>query len=44
MYANINGLKIHYVVEGGGIPCVIPSLAGTRIYERTFSANLRRHC
>src|SRR5260370_10523059 len=43
MYANINGLKIHYIVEGGGIPCVIPSLAGTRIYERTFSASLRRH-
>jgi proline iminopeptidase len=43
MYTNINGLKIHYLIEGSGIPCVIPSLAGTRIYERTFSANLRRH-
>jgi proline iminopeptidase len=43
MYATINGLKIHYVIEGTGIPCVIPSLAGTPIYERTFSAHLRRH-
>lgn len=43
MYANINGLKIHYVVEGSGIPCAIPSLGGTLFYERTFSAELRRH-
>jgi len=43
MHAIINGLKIHYVIEGTGIACVIPSLAGTPIYERTFSANLRRH-
>lgn len=43
MYANISGTRIHYVVEGEGRPCVIASLAGTPIYERTFSANLRRH-
>jgi len=43
MYAIINGLKIHYLIEGTGIPCVIPSLGGTPIYERTFSTNLRRH-
>lgn len=43
MHALINGLKIHYLVEGDGIPCVIPSLSGTPVYERTFSANLRRH-
>lgn len=43
MYATINGLKIHYVIEGTGIPCVIPSLSGSPIYERTFSGNLRRH-
>jgi proline iminopeptidase len=43
MYTVINGLRIHYLIEGDGIPYVIPSLAGTPIYERTFSANLRRH-
>ena len=43
MYANIGGTRIHYLVEGRGLPCMIPSLAGTPIYERTFSANLRRH-
>lgn len=43
MYATINGLKTHYLIEGTGILCLIPSLAGTPIYERTFSANLRRH-
>ena len=43
MYANIGGTRIHYVVEGEGLPCMIPSLAGTPIYERTFSANLRKH-
>lgn len=43
MYANINGLKVHYVIEGNGIPCVIPSLGGTLSYERMFSAELRRH-
>ena len=43
MYTVINGLKIHYLVEGDGIRCVIPGLADTPIYERRFSANLRRH-
>ena len=42
MYANISGTRIHYLVEGEGTPRMIPSLAGTPIYERTFSANLRR--
>ena len=43
MHANISGTRIHYLVEGEGLPCMIPSLAGTPIYERTFSANLRKH-
>src|SRR5215472_1540574 len=43
MYANVGGTRIHYLVEGDGLPCMIPSLAGTPIYERTFSANLRKH-
>jgi proline iminopeptidase len=43
MYTNISGTRIHYLVEGDGVPCMIASLAGTPIYERTFSANLRRH-
>jgi hypothetical protein len=43
MYANIRGTRIHYIVEGEGPSCMVASLAGTPIYERTFSANLRRH-
>lgn len=43
MFTNINGLKLHYLVEGSGKPCVIPSLGGTLSYERMFSAELRRH-
>src|SRR5215469_9631894 len=43
MFASIDGTRIHYLVEGEGLPCMIPSLAGTPIYERTFSANLRKH-
>lgn len=43
MFANINGVRIHYVVEGNGLPCVIPTLAGSPIYERTFSKKLRDH-
>ena len=43
MYANINGLKIHYLVEGSEIPCVIPALGGALFYERAFSAELRRN-
>ena len=33
MFAKLNGLNIHYVVEGEGLPRVIPSLMGTPIYE-----------
>jgi proline iminopeptidase len=36
-----NGVRLHYLVEGSGHPLYIPSLAGTPIYERTFSQRLR---
>jgi hypothetical protein len=43
MYGIVNALKIHYVIQGIGILCVIPSLGGTLFYERTFSSELRWH-
>jgi hypothetical protein len=43
MYAHISSTRIHYIVEGEEHPCMIASLAGTPINERTFSAKLRRH-
>ncbi|MDO8431671.1 MAG: alpha/beta hydrolase [Candidatus Binatus sp.] len=43
MFVNINGTRIHYLAEGNGLPCVIPTLAGSPIYERTFSKKLREH-
>ena len=42
MFTTINGLKLHYLVEGTGIPCVVPTLVGTPILERTFSPELRK--
>jgi len=42
MFATIGGLKLHYLVEGTGIPCIVPTLVGTPILERTFSAELRK--
>ncbi len=43
MLTRINGLNIHYLIEGKGIPCLVPSLAGTVFYERSFSRKLREH-
>ena len=36
MYATVRGTKIFYTTAGAGLPCLVPSLAGTPIYERTF--------
>jgi proline iminopeptidase len=38
MFATVNGVDIHYTVAGSGIPCLVPSIAGTPIYERTFAS------
>jgi proline iminopeptidase len=36
---NVEGAKLHYVIEGDGIPCVV--LGHTILYPRTFSQSLR---
>ncbi len=38
MHATVNGVSIYCTSLGRGIPCLVPSLAGTPIYERTFSS------
>ena len=38
MFATVRGIQVHYTIAGTGIPCIVPSLAGTPIYERTFSS------
>jgi len=43
MYAEINGTKLYYTIEGTGIPCMIISYAGTLFYERTFSNDLQKY-
>ncbi len=43
MIARVEGLNIHYLTEGRGIPCVIPSLAGSPFYEHSLSRDLRDH-
>ena len=42
MFAEINGEKLYYEIEGTGTPCLVPSLAGFPIYQRTFSKKLRK--
>ncbi len=41
MLTRVGGLNIHYETEGRGTPVVIPSLAGSRFYERSFFNDLR---
>jgi proline iminopeptidase len=36
MYARVGGIEIFYTTAGAGPACLVPSLAGTPIYERTF--------
>ena len=40
MYTTVGGTNIFYTVAGVGLPCLVPSLAGTPIYERTFTPAL----
>ena len=37
MHARVGDLDIFYTVAGDGPTCLVPSLAGTPIYERTFT-------
>jgi len=41
MMARVGGLNLHYETEGRGLPVVIPSLAGSRFYERSFFLGVR---
>ena len=43
MYATLNGLRLHYELEGQGIPCLTIRPIGSPILERTLSSGLRRH-
>ena len=38
MFASVGGIDIFYTETGRGIPCLVPSLASTPIYERTFNS------
>ena len=40
MHVKVGGLDVFYTVAGAGLPCLVPSLAGTPIYERTFTPAL----
>jgi proline iminopeptidase len=43
MFASVNGVRLHYEIEGEGVPAIVPSCAGVPIYQRTFSRRLREH-
>lgn len=40
MYLSVGRTNIFYTSAGAGSPCLVPSLAGTPIYERTFTPAL----
>jgi proline iminopeptidase len=40
MYAKVGDIEIFYTIAGAGPTCLVPSLAGTPIYERTFTPAL----
>src|ERR1700693_1709503 len=41
MMTRVGGLNLWYVTEGRGIPVIIPSLAGSTFYERSFFLGAR---
>lgn len=41
MYIKVGDLDIFYTIAGAGPTCLVPSLAGTPIYERTFTPALQ---
>ena len=43
MYTTVGGTDIFSTAAGIGLPCLVPSLAGTPIYERTFTPALGDH-
>jgi len=40
MYVKVGDIDIFYTITGAGPTCLVPSLAGTPIYERTFTPAL----
>jgi proline iminopeptidase len=40
MYVKVGGIDIFYTIAGAGPVCLVPSLSGTPIYERTFTPAL----
>lgn len=41
MHVKVGDIDIFYTIAGAGPPCLVPSLAGTPIYERTFTPVLQ---
>jgi proline iminopeptidase len=41
MYVKVGDIDIFYTIAGAGPTCLVPSLAGTPIYERTFTPALQ---
>ena len=40
MYIKVGDIDIFYTIAGADPTCLVPSLAGTPIYERTFTPAL----
>jgi proline iminopeptidase len=41
MYVKVGDIDVFYTIAGVGPTCLVPSLAGTPIYERTFTPALQ---
>jgi proline iminopeptidase len=42
MLVTVNGVQLHYELEGTGAPCIVPSTMGCEWYQRAFSGALRQ--
>ena len=40
-FVSVNGIKLSYIIEGSGIPCLV--IGSAIYYPRTFSQELRQH-
>ena len=43
MVVSVDGAEIHYTTEGRGVPCIVPCILGTSVYERLTPPPLTDH-
>ena len=43
MVVSVNGANLFYTTRGSGVPCMVPCLLGTSVYERLTPSPLPDH-